>query len=316
MTVVDRTWIQKRSTEAVGYKRRLSRYSSTHLVGHGDALSIGTGTTLSALTFEIVKRQADDGALDLQIVTSNLQVIGMGRYSDPDQDPQEVDRFLRAFRATQIVVTGGEVNPSLDSLTGEQAVLGIRDPLFHPTTVFFGARGLSFRGGLTITYQFLDELSAQEAYATRPTQRRVVLCDHEKLGIVKGRQAPLRIESLLEHANECIFVSTVPELARDVPRVNREIAAFQELCSELARKELYTDKELALWMITAEEERRIVASLAKARQEQKGETFAKGGAILDSIGDLPVETQALAPLTDDSPIAAATSSSGSNGQRS
>ena len=50
----------------------------------------------------------------------------------------------------------------------------------------FGARGLSFRNELTVSYQFLDELSAQEAYARQPTDRRILLCDHTKSGVTEG----------------------------------------------------------------------------------------------------------------------------------
>jgi hypothetical protein len=179
------------------------------------------------------------------------------------------------------VLTGGEVNPSLDSLTGDNAVRGIRDSLFHPTTVFFGARGLSFAGGLTITYQFLDELSAQEAYATRPTKRRVVLCDHTKLGVTEGRQSSLRIDSLLEQADECIFLSTLPEAISEAPLVAEEIAAFNSLCAELADRDEFGGKELALWVINSANERRIAGSLACTRRERQGAKLRIAGARID-----------------------------------
>ncbi|HMJ86229.1 MAG TPA: hypothetical protein VK504_23790, partial [Vicinamibacterales bacterium] len=189
--------------------------------------------------------------------------------------------FLQAFKGTQIVLTGGEVNSSLDSLTGDHAALGIKDPLFHPTTVFFGARGLSFRGGLVITYQFLDELSAQVAYATRPTKRRVILCDHTKLGITEGRQAPIEIGSLLEHSTECIVLSTEPESAKERQVVKEEVDAFNNLCRDLTLNDAYRDKELALWMVTRAGERRILGSMATLRQRSRGKRLRRSDAVVD-----------------------------------
>ena len=176
MTTIERSWIQKHLGMANDEKQWLARYAASHLVGYGDVIFVDSGTSLTALMIEIIKRQAEGEKLDLQVVTSNLQVIAMGRSMPPAAGSNEDDSgsvpsaasskddesgylgpgFLEAFKATQIVLTGGHVNPSLDSLTGEHAVSGIKEPLFHPTTVFFGARGLSFRPELVITYQFLD----------------------------------------------------------------------------------------------------------------------------------------------------------------
>jgi len=75
--------------------------------------------------------------------------------------------------------------------------------------------------------------------------------------------------------------------------VKREVSAFNDLCSNLVDKERYLGKELALWMITGAEERRIVGSLAMLRQERNGEKFTKGGAILSSLDDLQTESQKL-----------------------
>lgn len=286
MSIVERSWIQKRSTIAVEDKRRLARYAATHLVAHGDVIFIGSGTSLTALMHEITTRQASGERLDLEVVTSNLQIIAMGRGTGHDgqqkdkTQEQEEARFLQAFKGTQIVLTGGEVNSSLDSLTGDHAALGIKDPLFHPTTVFFGARGLSFRGGLVITYQFLDELSAQVAYATRPTKRRVILCDHTKLGITEGRQAPIEIGSLLEHSTECIVLSTEPESATEAQVVKEEVEAFNSLCGNLALNDAYRDKELALWMVTRAGERRILGSMATLRQRSRGKRLRRSDAVV------------------------------------
>jgi len=99
---LDSTWIKKRSTEAVPSKTALAQFSATHFVGHGDIACIATGTQMSTLMWEIVSRQATEEHLDLLIVTSNLQIVGMGR--DPlgdvnTRDPEEQARFLNAFRA-------------------------------------------------------------------------------------------------------------------------------------------------------------------------------------------------------------------------
>lgn len=304
MSVVERTWIQKRSAIAVEHKQRLARYAATHLVEHGDVVFIGSGTSLTALMFEITSRQASGEKLDLEVVTSNLQIIAMGRGTSSNGPPkdneqeQEEARFLQAFKATQIVLTGGEVNSSLDSLTGDHAASSIKDPLFHPTTVFFGARGLSFHGGLVVTYQFLDEISAQVAYATRPTKRRVILCDHTKLGITEGRQAPIEIGSLLDHCNECIFLSTQPESAAETKVVMKEVAAFNTLCRELAADNRYRAKELALWIVTKGGARRILASMATVRARVRGKRLRRASATSHSEVDATDPQAVPAPGTD------------------
>lgn len=306
MNVGERTWIEKRSKEAVDWKSALAQYGATHLVGHGDALYVGSGTTLSQIVFEIISRQASGELLDLLVITSNLQVIGMGREkpgvekNSNDREQEAQARFLKAFQATQIAVTGGVLNPSLDALTGDEAVRAILDPDVHPGTVFFGARGLSFRGRLSITYQFRDEISAQVAYATRPTNRRVILCDHTKLGITKGIRAAIDIDALLDKCDECIFLSTLPEPhSKEAARVQLEVEAFEELCAKLLPEQRYRQKELALWMITRTGERKKVISLMALREksrQRKGSTTpnhtkVRQGSTGDKAGTISVASQ-------------------------
>ena len=111
MSSMDRTWIQKRSTLEVDEKHLLARYAAWHLVSHGQVLFLGTGSTLCALMREVIGRQVQDVALDLLVVTSNLQIVGMGRASDKQEQDADGDQeeasFWQACKATQIVLTGG-----------------------------------------------------------------------------------------------------------------------------------------------------------------------------------------------------------------
>jgi DeoR/GlpR family transcriptional regulator of sugar metabolism len=284
---VDSTWIQKRSKEAVEWKSALARYSATHLVDHGDIVYIASGTQMSALMWEIVSRQASKELLDLLVVTSNLQIVGMGRQpfvNDQSSDPEEAARFLNAFQATQILVIGGVHHPSLDSLIGDQAVRGIDDPEISPTTVFMGARGLSFADGLTMTYQFRDEISTQMAYQLRPTRRRVILCDHSKLGVAVGIRATAGVEKMLENAEECIFLTSDPEDPVHKRRVDGEILEFEKLCGGLAKRGKCEGKELALWLIDRQAERKKVISLSVIRGDRVSRRVEQSGEMPPNKG--------------------------------
>src|SRR5262249_25012686 len=114
----------------------------------------------------------------------------------------------------------------------------------------------------------------------------VIVCDHTKLGVIEGRQAPLKIESLLDNATECIVLSTIPE--DDVTSIEAEVGAFTNMCQQLVDDKRYEAKELALWMITAAGEKRIACSLATLRQKKRGKRMRRADAMLTSLrGDAP-----------------------------
>src|SRR5688572_30319364 len=153
-------WLFRRISLAPQWKRALARYAATHLVKAGDVVQMASGTTLNCLMDELISLQHNTGALDLLVMTTNLQVLAKGR--DAHNSRPDV------FGSMQIVLTGGTLHPSLDSLTGTYAAKGVGNDMIVPDVVFFGAAGLSCCGGrLTLSYHFQDEMSTQHAYATR-----------------------------------------------------------------------------------------------------------------------------------------------------
>lgn len=202
---------------------------------------------------ELISAQAvRKSCLDLIILTSNLQVLAKGRnalYRDPS-----------VFGNTQIILTGGMLLFSLDSLTGEYAANGVRLDIVYPRTVFFGAAGLTFREGLALTYQFQDQISTQIAYATRPTEHRVILCDHTKFGKKTGYKAEIGIRSLLEACSECSVISTVPEEGQSGPDddqsalrvIEQEVESFRWLLEPLVDDPQFEGKDFRLLLVNAD----------------------------------------------------------------
>ena len=241
-------WVMESSRLAPEWKHALAHHAATHLIQYGDVIQLGSGTTFNCLMDKIIERQVrSKKAFDLIILTTNLQVLAKGR------DAQTMDPSI--FGTMQIVLTGGALQTSLDSLTGEYAAKGVSYNFIYPRTVFLGAAGLSFKENqLTIMYQFQDELSTQVAYATRPTSHRVILCDHKKLGKKAGWNAELSIGKLLRNTDECTFISTLP--ARDHPEdgiyiktILEEEDAFLALLEPLVSNEEYSDKNVAFRLI-------------------------------------------------------------------
>jgi DeoR/GlpR family transcriptional regulator of sugar metabolism len=247
---VSAAWVTTSSGRQPKSKLAIAQYAAGHLIEYGDVIQLGSGTTLNALMDKIIERQLEQKkALDLIILTSNLQVLS--RASEAQSKEQSL------LGTMQIILTGGALQPSLDSLIGEFAAAGVKTELIQPTTTFFGASGLSFRDGLTIRYQFEEEISTQVAYAIRPTSRRVLLVDHTKFGSKTGWKAGLTLESLLSNTETCYVITTLPEgdSGEDV-RWRRVIEQEEEGLRKLLQNLLeadakgdYADKEFALLLV-------------------------------------------------------------------
>lgn len=266
---IEPAWVKKCSRRAPDWKRAIANYAAIHLIGYGDVIQVGSGTTFNALMDKIIERQLDtQDAFDLIVLTSNLQVLAKGR------DAQSRDQSL--FGTMQIILTGGSLNMSLDSLTGEYAAKGVYSDFIFPTTTFFGASGLSFCDGLTIRYQFEEEISTQVAYAKRPTDQRVLLCDHTKLGKKVGLNAGLSIEDLLLDTDKCFVISTLPdnkseESSQEIKVIEQEEKALNDLLTRLLDEDTggrYSEKEFALRLVGLEGEVKREISLSKLRNER------------------------------------------------
>lgn len=190
----DRDWIKTRRTKAPRSKKTLGDYTAAHLLEAQQMVELGSGTQLYAVMNSIVDRRIKD----LQILTNNLQVLAKGRAA-------------KDLGAMNIILIGGTLNTSLDCTSGPTAAEGVRSRKYKPQIVIFGAIGVSFLGGLSITYAFEDEESVQVAFATRPTDRRVLLFDHTKLGKTFGKTADITIAQMLHDARECLLISTYPD---------------------------------------------------------------------------------------------------------
>jgi DeoR/GlpR family transcriptional regulator of sugar metabolism len=281
-------WVTQCSQLAPKWKQALSHHAATHLIGYGDVIQLGSGTTFNSLMDKIIELQSKNKkAMDLIILTSNLQILAKGR------DAQVSDPSI--FGTMQIVLTGGALQVSLDSLTGEYAAKGVRYDFINPRTVFLGAAGLSFKDGLTITYQFQDEISIQVAYATRPTAHRVILCDHTKLGKKAAWNAELTAEilprrlrspdahytkSLLTHTDSCTIISTLPddndpEGALYIKTIKEEENAFLALIEPLAFNKDYAEKDFAFRLIGSTGEVKREHSLSGLREQRRKSTKAR-----------------------------------------
>jgi DeoR/GlpR family transcriptional regulator of sugar metabolism len=233
-----RTWVVNSRGKAKVWKKALVRHVVTHqFIRYGDSLLLGSGTTPIYLMDELVKDAvAKREVLDLAIVTSNLQVL----YTVRDAQRMNAD----ILGNWQVLVTGGRLNHSLDSMIGDHAALSIRSDLFNPRLVFLGAAGLSFCNGLNISFQFEEEISTQKAFATRPTTNRILLCDHEKMGKHSFYNLKLSIEELMKDAVNCYVITTCDPQNKDVMAVlDQEEEALKDLLRPLAHKSSVENKE-------------------------------------------------------------------------
>jgi DeoR/GlpR family transcriptional regulator of sugar metabolism len=233
-----KSWVVRSGDTAKLWKNALAKYVISHrLIKYGDSLLIGSGTTFIYLMKEIVETQiVKREAPDLAIVTSNLQVL----YAVRDAQGKRADLFGN----TQVILTGGRLNNSLDSLIGDYAALAARSELFNPRIVFFGAAGLSFRNGLNISFQFEEEISTQVAFATRPTVDRILLVDHYKLGKPSFYNARLSLHALMQGAQNCYVITTFdPDRGEVVSMLKEEQKALTQLLKPLANAEDMNGKD-------------------------------------------------------------------------
>jgi DeoR/GlpR family transcriptional regulator of sugar metabolism len=264
-----RTWVVRAGKKAERWKTGLVKHVVTHdFINYGDSLALGSGTTPMYLVKALVAAQIAKGeAFDLAIVTSNLQVL----YEFRDAQLKNAD----VLGNTQVIVTGGRLNNSLDSMIGDYAALSIRSELFNPRLVFVGAAGLTFQNGLNISYQFEEEISTQKAFATRSTTTRVLLCDHEKIGKPSFYNLKLTIEELMKDAHNCYVITTYdPESPSVVAVLEQEQKALKELLLPLLGKREFDGKDFVFRMVredgSVERELRL-NDLRKAQTPKLGE---------------------------------------------
>jgi hypothetical protein len=138
-------------------------------------------------------------------------------------------------------------------MIGDHAALSIRSDLFNPRVVFLGAAGLTFQNGLSISFQFEEEISTQKAFATRSTTDRVLLCDHEKVGRPSFYNLKLSIEELMENALNCYILTTYdPDCPEVQMMLMEEEQALRKLLEPLAEDHRFDSKDFVFRMIRAD----------------------------------------------------------------
>ena len=223
---IRKNWIDAKQHEKSDEKQVMAKHVMTHdFIHHGSSLSIASGTSFISLIEEVLQKQLDDDkGLDLTITTNSLQVFYRIR------DAQQQHAGILAD--TEVSLTGGVVRRTLDSMIGRSAAKAVKSSHFSPDLVFFGAHGVTFKGGFDLWYHFEDELEVQEAFATRPTHQRFLLADHTKFGRRTANRADLTLEDLLRDAHECYVITTVDETSES--RVLEEAEALEQLLKPIA----------------------------------------------------------------------------------
>jgi DeoR/GlpR family transcriptional regulator of sugar metabolism len=125
------------------------------LVGPGDSIILGPGTTTLALARLLTRHR------DLTVVTTSLLV----------------PPALAGAPSVEVVLTGGSVRSSIDALVGPAAERSMRT--LRAGLVFLSGIGFSAERGLTTT-NLLVASTDQALIAA--AQRVVVLADHTKIG--------------------------------------------------------------------------------------------------------------------------------------
>lgn len=246
-TRMDLPWWSELSKIDAKPKRGIARYVAGHLIRYGTTIQVGPGTTpLTALEEAIALHVAKSKPLDIVVLTTALQIYGLGRRAQRERPD--------LFNGLQIVLTGGLVNPSMQSAVGDFAALAVSTTSFHPEIVMIGVYGISFDDGLRVTYHFPDEVTTQAAYANRPTNRRLILCSGTKFGVKSGCLAPITVDSLLEYTNECIFVSMMPDDPDLQPQLQFQVGAFKKLLQKIVDEGRFPEKNLCLRMVNVDGE--------------------------------------------------------------
>ncbi len=252
----------------------MAKFCAVNLIRYGHVIQVGSGTTFDFLVDAIFNRQTEQQtSLDLVIMTTNLRVVEKGR--------EALMANVGVLGGTQIILTGGALHRSLHSLVGPFAADGVQSQTLIPDFVFWGAGGLRFRDKFLITYQFGDELGVQEAYATRPTSHRVLLCDHTKFRSASAWRASISPELLLAKTNQCSIITTIPDDEKEAKPIRNEIEAFKALINDMVNDEKFKNKEFALRVVDiAGEEVTDLAVSLNVERKKKGHNKAIGVSII------------------------------------
>ena len=218
-------WVERASQLNAAAKLGLAEHVARHLVEYGMVIYMGPGTTNNRLAERIFQRQIEDNdPLDLVILTNNLTIFATG--SDRAREYPDL------FSTTQIISTGGTYQQSINSVVGRFAVKSIESDILYPHLILLGASGVSFGGEGSLSYHFEEELDSQLAYATRPTDHRVLVCDYEKLERAH-RWMGASVRDLLRNTPRCTIITSYPSDANAQKRLRQVVGEFVALRDRL-----------------------------------------------------------------------------------
>ncbi len=226
-------------------KSVLANFVASHYVHFGQVIQMASGTTLTAVMQKLIERQiTTNKPLELVIMTTNLEIANMARAA--------ILKHPAIFATQQVLLTGGELHPSLLSLVGTLAARGVMtDTIMKPSIVVLGAAGVSFNSDYgSLIYHYGNELETQIAYATRPTPHRIILFDHEKLNVESGFQST-SLDKVLESSEECSLITSYPDESDDAAKekVDIEMEKFRKLLARMKKSKVLKHKILRLQFI-------------------------------------------------------------------
>ena len=144
----------EKAQEASAEKGQIAEVAAT-LVGDGQSIILGPGTTTLALARLLVHRR------NLTVVTTSLLVPPV----------------LASAESVEVVLTGGTIRPSIDAVVGPAAERSLRT--LRADIAFLSGTGVSAARGLT-TPNLL--VAATDQALIEAAHRVVVLADHTKIG--------------------------------------------------------------------------------------------------------------------------------------
>ena len=238
-------WNDYHVKNQAGTKSVLANYVATHCVSFGQVIQMASGTTITAVMQKLIERQiTTEMPLELVVMTTNLEIANMARAAILDHPA--------IFATQQVLLTGGELHPSLRSLVGRLAAKGVMtDTIMKPNLVVLGAAGISFNSNCgSLIYHYGNELETQIAYATRPTPHRMILFDHEKLNVESGFQST-SLDKVLESSEQCSLITSYPDETDKAARekVDLEVKKFRKLLARMKRNKVLKNKVLRLQLI-------------------------------------------------------------------
>jgi|GEM_PF-5656956 len=228
-------WCELQAQQGVPERSLVAKYAAASLseVKHAAAHVIGPGLTPGLFVSALLERQQKSGKpLDLTLVTNSHGVVDLVNHfkSKPNG--------IFVFNNMQVIDISGTVHGSLNAKLGSRAARELADSSYIPDSVVMGAHGLICDPKRMSLYYYYDqELSVQEALATRPTKHRIILASAEKIGRTSVFRANVSFKSLLTNTKRCSIVSSMPTKADAICSFKAQVAHLQDFLTSVAESD-------------------------------------------------------------------------------